>query len=357
MKNARNEKLHINPQVVCILLLSLLLIACVVCIGVLGANMTSPSGQPPTEATGKPADNNTESVPSSGVQEAEVKVQKLVLSQASAAVTAANGSVSKTLTAYVYPEDAKNKAVDWTIEWMDTEETKDISEYLTLTPDSDGSATARLTCLQAFDGEALVTVTSREGAFFDTCQVLFVGNPTTLSVDCDNLTEKTGSFGKYYEVGAGNTYTFDITPGNVFGTVGAECNYTFEVKGHGSFKTQTQYYYTVNDGKTWEEGTEQTVNIADVTTVSKYEPSVFDWSVSGNKLTVNVNCTLESYYTSSVRNGNMITYENKFREYTDDNWYYEVIVTETNSGVSTSFKVRPVKTVTNVVLADDIVTF
>ena len=285
------------------------------------------------------------------------KVQAVSLSMNAAAVMAANGSVSKTLTAYVYPEDAKNKAVDWTIEWMDTEETKDISEYLTLTPDSDGSATARLTCLQAFDGEALVTVTSREGAFFDTCQVLFVGNPTTLSVDCDNLTEKTGSFGKYYEVGAGNTYTFDITPGNVFGTVGAECNYTFEVKGHGSFKTQTQYYYTVNDGKTWEEGTEQTVNIADVTTVSKYEPSVFDWSVSGNKLTVNVNCTLESYYTSSVRNGNMITYENKFREYTDDNWYYEVIVTETNSGVSTSFKVRPVKTVTNVVLADDIVTF
>lgn len=285
------------------------------------------------------------------------KVQAVSLSMNAAAVMAANGSVSKTLTAYVYPEDAKNKAVDWTIEWLDTEETKDISDYLTLVPDSDGSATAQLTCLQAFDGEALVTVTSREGAFFDTCQVLFVGNPTTLSVDCDNLTEKTGSFGTYYEIGAGNSYTFDITPDNVFGTVGAECNYTFEVKGHGSFKTQTQYYYTVNDGKTWEEGTEQTVNIADVTTVSKYEPSVFDWSVSGNKLTVNVNCTLENYYTSSVRNGNMITYENRFREYTDDNWYYEVIVTETNSGVSTSFKVRPVKTVTNVVLADDIVTF
>lgn len=285
------------------------------------------------------------------------KVQAVSLSMNAAAVMAANGSVSKTLTAYVYPEDAKNKAVDWTIEWLDTEETKDISDYLTLVPDSDGRATAQLTCLQAFDGEALVTVTSREGAFFDTCQVLFVGNPTTLSVDCDNLTEKTGSFGTYYEIGAGNSYTFDITPDNVFGTVGAECNYTFEVKGHGSFKTQTQYYSTINDGKSWDEGTEKTVNIADVTTVSKYEPSVFDWSVSGNKLTVNVNCTLENYYTSSVRNGNMITYENRFREYTDDNWYYEVIVTETNSGVSTSFKVRPVKTVTNVVLADDIVTF
>lgn len=336
---------------VCGVLLVLALIVCTVLIGILTDGYTHWKADVPSSEILQ--SNDEDEFYGYGT----AKVQAVSLSMNAAAVTAANGSVSKTLTAYVYPEDAKNKAVDWTIEWLDTEETRDISDYLTLVPDSDGSATAQLTCLQAFDGEALVTVTSREGAFFDTCRVLFVGNPSSVNVSCDALSLKSGSFGTYYEIGAGNSYTFDITPDNVFGTVGAECNYTFEVKGHGSFKTQTQYYYTVNDGKTWEEGTEQTVNIADVTTVSKYEPSVFDWSVSGNKLTVNVNCTLESYYTSSVRNGNMITYENKFREYTDDNWYYEVIVTETNSGVSTSFKVRPVKTVTNVVLADDIVTF
>lgn len=336
---------------VCGALLVLALIVCTVLIGILTDGYTHWKADVPSSEMLQ--SNDEDEFYGYGT----AKVQAVSLSMNAAAVTAANGSVSKTLTAYVYPEDAKNKAVDWTIEWLDTEETKDISDYLTLVPDSDGSATAQLTCLQAFDGEALVTVTSREGAFFDTCRVLFVGNPSSVNVSCDALSLKSGSFGTYYEIGAGNSYTFDITPDNVFGTVGAECNYTFEVKGHGSFKTQTQYYYTVNDGKTWEEGTEQTVNIADVTTVSKYEPSVFDWSVSGNKLTVNVNCTLESYYTSSVRNGNMITYENRFREYTDDNWYYEVIVTETNSGVSTSFKVRPVKTVTNVVLADDIVTF
>ena len=240
---------------ICGVLLVLALIVCTVIIGILTDGYTHWKADVPSSQMMQ--SNEEDEFYGYGT----AKVQAVSLSMNSAAVTAANGSVSKTLTAYVYPEDAKNKAVDWTIEWMDTEETKDISEYLTLTPDSDGSATARLTCLQAFDGEALVTVTSREGAFFDTCQVLFVGNPTTLSVDCDNLTEKTGSFGKYYEIGASNTYTFDITPGNVFGTVGAECNYTFEVKGHGSFKTQTQYYYTVNDGKTWEEGTEQTVNI------------------------------------------------------------------------------------------------
>ena len=336
---------------VCGALLVLALIVCTVLIGILTDGYTHWKADVPSSEMLQ--SNDEDEFYGYGT----AKVQAVSLSMNAAAVTAANGSVSKTLTAYVYPEDAKNKAVDWTIEWLDTEETRDISDYLTLVPDSDGSATAQLTCLQAFDGEALVTVTSREGAFFDTCRVLFVGNPSSVNVSCDALSLKSGSFCTYYEIGAGNSYTFDITPDNVFGTVGAECNYTFEVKGHGSFKTQTQYYYTVNDGKTWEEGTEQTVNIADVTTVSKYEPSVFDWSVSGNKLTVNVNCTLESYYTSSVRNGNMITYENKFREYTDDNWYYEVIVTETNSGVSTSFKVRPVKTVTNVVLADDIVTF
>ena len=336
---------------VCGALLVLALIVCTVLIGILTDGYTHWKADVPSSEMLQ--SNDEDEFYGYGT----AKVQAVSLSMNAAAVTAANGSVSKTLTAYVYPEDAKNKAVDWTIEWLDTEETRDISDYLTLVPDSDGSATAQLTCLQAFDGEALVTVTSREGAFFDTCRVLFVGNPSSVNVSCDALSLKSGGFGTYYEIGAGNSYTFDITPDNVFGTVGAECNYTFEVKGHGSFKTQTQYYYTVNDGKTWEEGTEQTVNIADVTTVSKYEPSVFDWSVSGNKLTVNVNCTLESYYTSSVRNGNMITYENKFREYTDDNWYYEVIVTETNSGVSTSFKVRPVKTVTNVVLADDIVTF
>lgn len=335
---------------ICGVLLVLALIVCTVLIGILTDGYTHWKADVPSSEILQ--SNDEDEFYGYGT----AKVRAVSLSMNAAAVTAANGSVSKTLTAYVYPEDAKNKAVDWTIEWLDTEETRDISDYLTLVPDSDGSATAQLTCLQAFDGEALVTVTSREGAFFDTCRVLFVGNPSSVNVSCDALSLKSGSFGTYYEIGAGNSYTFDITPDNVFGTVGAECNYTFEVKGHGSFKTQTQYYYTVNDGKTWEEGTEQTVN-ADITTVSKYEPSVFDWSVSGNKLTVNVNCTLESYYTSSVRNGNMITYENKFREYTDDNWYYEVIVTETNSGVSTSFKVRPVKTVTNVVLADDIVTF
>ena len=44
MKNARNEKIRINPQAICIAVLALLLAACIVFIGVLSANMTSPPG-------------------------------------------------------------------------------------------------------------------------------------------------------------------------------------------------------------------------------------------------------------------------------------------------------------------------
>lgn len=273
------------------------------------------------------------------------------------AAAAANGGVSKELTATVYPSDARNKAVDWTLEWLDTEKQDVLSEYLTLVPSSDGANTATLTCLKAFEGEALITVTTREGGYIDTCRVVFVGDPTSLAVSCEEATTASGSFGSYYELGVGNSYTFDLTPDNAFGFVGAECSYTYTVTGYGSIKVQQQKYSTSNDSISWTEGTESTVNINDITTVSKYEPSVFDWAVDGNKLTVTVNCTPESYYTSSQRVGNTITYENKFREYTDDNWYYEVKVTETNSGVSHTFKVRPVKVVTNVVLGNDVITF
>ena len=48
---------------------------------------------------------------------AEVKSVALAMQ----AAEAANGGVSKTLTATVYPSDARNKAVDWTLEWLDTE--------------------------------------------------------------------------------------------------------------------------------------------------------------------------------------------------------------------------------------------
>jgi hypothetical protein len=72
------------------------------------------------------------------------------------------------LTATVLPENADDRTVDWSIAWANSASTwasgKNISSYLTLTPTSDGAATADLVCKAAFGEQAIVTVTSRDNA-------------------------------------------------------------------------------------------------------------------------------------------------------------------------------------------------
>lgn len=323
---------------ICIALLALALFASVVCIGILVNNRNGN----PTMQNG--AENFT-------------RVQALSVAMGADTVYAADKTISKTITAIVYPEDAKNKTVDWRLEWLDETDTADISEYLTLTPESDGSLTATLTCLQPFEGEALITATSREGNVFDTCRAVYVGNPTSLELQPQGFSTTTGSIGTYYELGAENSYTFNLLPDNVFGQVGADCNYTYEVTAVGSIKVQDVIYIGLNDTYEWQDGTESTVNLSSITTVSKYEPSVYECSIAGTQLTVKINCTLESYYEDSKRSGQSVYYTQRFKEYSGNNWYYELKVTETNSGVSKSFRFRPVKVVTNVNIPQDVITF
>ncbi|UKI51953.1 MAG: hypothetical protein L6V79_07335 [Clostridium sp.] len=100
------------------------------------------------------------------------------------AVAAVNGqqTVSKTITATVMPVDAPDKSVDWSIKWCTPIEGKDISEYLTLTPESDGALTATITALKGFEGgSAYVTATTRVGGFTATCLIMYDGKPESLS--------------------------------------------------------------------------------------------------------------------------------------------------------------------------------
>lgn len=72
-----------------------------------------------------------------------------------------------TLTATITPEEATNKAVDWTVEWYDTDSSawdddKDVTDYVTITPTEDGSLTATAQNLQAFAVQIKIVVTSRD---------------------------------------------------------------------------------------------------------------------------------------------------------------------------------------------------
>ena len=71
-----------------------------------------------------------------------------------------------TLTATVTPSHAMNKEVDWSVAFADPETAwakgKTVTDYVTVTPESDGALTATVECLQAFAAKIKVTVTSRE---------------------------------------------------------------------------------------------------------------------------------------------------------------------------------------------------
>ena len=71
-----------------------------------------------------------------------------------------------TLTATVQPEDATNKSVDWSITFVNPSSAwasgKTVTDYVTVTPTSDGALTANVECLQAFGEQMKITVTSRD---------------------------------------------------------------------------------------------------------------------------------------------------------------------------------------------------
>lgn len=70
------------------------------------------------------------------------------------------------LTATITPANATNKAVDWTIAFVNPSSAwasgKTVTDYVTVTPTSNGALTANVECLQAFGEQVRVTVTSRD---------------------------------------------------------------------------------------------------------------------------------------------------------------------------------------------------
>ena len=84
---------------------------------------------------------------------------------ATTAAEVSNASEGITLTATIQPETAENKAVDWDVAFVNPSSSlasgKDVSNYVTVTPASDGALTANVNCLKAFGEQIKITVTSR----------------------------------------------------------------------------------------------------------------------------------------------------------------------------------------------------
>lgn len=253
------------------------------------------------------------------------------LTMSSVAVLAADNSVSKTLTATVLPETAENKAVDWTVEWDDTENETTVTDYVTVTPTADGSTTATVTCYKAFTGNIIITVTTRENGYSATCVVSFIGIPTEIALN-GSLPPSAGE----YNVGIGETYTFDVTLTNPFNQVGSQFNdITCGVNGVGSVVLGYMEHYNSSGIDKWYDESDETV------TLDSLKENFITVSYSAGKLSITTIKSIESYYSSVQRmdGGRTRAYHDKFRSYVDD-CYFKVWIKENTSGLTKEFNVR-----------------
>ena len=99
----------------------------------------------------------------------------------SAVALTEDGETVQRLTATVTPADATDVKVDWSIEWGETTESwgsgsqGTVTDYVTVTPTSDGALTADVECLDAFGTQAIVTASIRGRSDVSaTCLVDFV---------------------------------------------------------------------------------------------------------------------------------------------------------------------------------------
>ena len=257
--------------------------------------------------------------------------EHIKLTMSSVAVLTADNSVSKTLTATVLPETAENKAVDWTVEWDDTENETAVTDYVTVTPTADGSTTVTVTCYKPFTGTIIVTATTRENGYSATCVVSFIGIPTDIALN-GSLSPVSGE----YNVGIGQTYTFDVSLTNPFNQVGEQfSDITCGVNGVGSVVLGYMEHYNSSGTDKWYDSSDKTV------TLDSLKENFITVSYSGGKLSITTIKSIESYYGSMQRmdGGRTRAYRDKFRSFVDD-CYFKVWVKESNSGLTKEFNVR-----------------
>lgn len=169
--------------------------------------------QPDEEQTETPADEEQggeEELPvlddkgeemESGVVHAMPKAMtfRTAASLAATPATQAETYDSVTLTATVKPDSAADKSVNWAVAFVNPSSEwatgKTVTDYVTVTPSSDGSTTATVKCLQPFGEQIKITVTSRMNTEATaSCTVDFSARPKVLAVSGIDFLAPVGMF-------------------------------------------------------------------------------------------------------------------------------------------------------------------
>ena len=237
--------------------------------------------------------------------------------------------MSKKIQAIIEPSTAKNASVDWSVEWGEKQKAE-VTDYLTVTPDSDGSLSATVTCKQPFTGEIVVVCVTRQGKYVATCIVTYAGQPTDIT-----LTGSTQETDGAYRFGIGNTYEYAIEMSNPFGAVGEKFNdIAVSVTGVGQVVLGYMEHFQAQNKDKWYDTSDETVEY------DSLKDALISASYDSGTLTIKTLSAAEDFYrgTGRMDGGRTIFYEGKFRSYVTE-CYFNVTLTERNSGCSKTIKV------------------
>lgn len=130
------------------------------------------------------------------------------------------------VTATVYPADAANQKVDWSVSFANASSTwasgKKVTDYVTVTPSSDGALTAVIQNVAAFGEQIIVKTTSRDNAeAYATLNVEYLQRTTGYTLTLNDKTysttgTKTNSVTPDFSVGKGCNVNLVVNKSTVY---------------------------------------------------------------------------------------------------------------------------------------------
>lgn len=270
------------------------------------------------------------------------------LSMSSAAILAEDRSyVEQVLTATVNPSTAEEKGVDWSVAWADGSDSSDLSTYLTITPQVDGSNICYVRAFAAFDKDIIITATTRDGGYTATCTVRFVGNPSDMVIDFTGLSsvQDSGWGVPIYEISTTSDYNFAVSFDNFFHQVNPDFVPSYEV----SIASFGKVYVDVDTESSWQELITLDQKLLDMD--KSIQEASIAVSMSGDTVVLDPLATVDSFLLTK-RVDRYTTYSWAFSSYEDATKkpYFQITVKELTTGLIETFNVRIVSGVESVSL-------
>ena len=284
------------------------------------------------------------------------------------AKSASGNDTSYTLVATVVPDDSNNKLVDWSLSWLystgDFEKQNNVYDFIEMIVENDGSNEAEINIIEAFPNHPIVIkATTRQGGFYATCLARYIGFAESMIVDLTPLYDG--------DILANATTTFDIDFDKYFGVVTDEyitdfAMFEVTVEAVGSFTAKHVYTTSVTN----------IVNDVEVSLSAIADHSTITANVVDGKLVLTATNPITSYLLDRSVGGFTPTLNPNLKVAPDlngtglgsivditsyksgaENCYWNITITDTVGGYSTTIQVGIYSDITGVSMSDTEILF